>query len=115
MRVMPTSGLTEAEIARITAEAESAKDADQRKREVADLKLQLEALLYTSERALAEYGHVLMQMDREAMVNELSTAKKAMDSNDPQELRQAQSSLELVAQKIGEAMYSQASGGGDNE
>jgi molecular chaperone DnaK len=115
VRVVSTSGLTESEIARITAEADAAKDADVRKREVADLKLQLEALLYTSERALAEYGHVLMQLDREAMVNELSTAKKAMDSNDPGELRQAQTGLETVAQKIGEAMYAQASGGGENE
>jgi molecular chaperone DnaK len=115
VRVVPTSGLTEDEIARITAEAEAAKDADVKKREVADLKLQLEALLYTSERALGEYGHVLMQMDREAIVNELASAKRALDAGNADELRQAQSSLELVAQKIGEAMYSQASGGGDND
>ncbi len=115
VKVVPTSGLSEAEIARIAAEAEAAKDADLKKREVVDLKLQLESLLYTTERALSEYGHVLAQMDREAIVNELATAKKAMTSANSDELRQAQGSLEAVAQKIGEAMYAQASEGGGDE
>jgi molecular chaperone DnaK len=116
IKVTPTSGLTEAEIARITAEAEAAHDADVRKREVADSKLQLEALLYTSERALGEYGHLLPQMEREAVTREIDTAKKALGGTNVGELRQAQASLESVAQKIGEAMYAQASGsGGDND
>jgi molecular chaperone DnaK len=116
IKVTPTSGLTEAEIARITAEAEAAHDADMKKREIADVKLQLESLLYTSERAVGEYGHVLAQMEREAVVNEINTAKLALGGNNLDELRQARSNLEAVAQKIGEAMYAQASGGGgDNE
>jgi molecular chaperone DnaK len=116
VNVTPTSGLTEDEIARITAEAEAAKDADLMKRELADLRIQLESLLYTTERAMTEYGHVLGQMEREAIVNEIASAKKAMNADNPDELRQAQGSLESVAQKIGEAMYAQASGGGgDNE
>jgi molecular chaperone DnaK len=116
VKVTPTSGLTEDEIARITAEAEAAKDADLRKRELADLRVQLESLLYTTERALSEYGHVLGQMEREAIVNEVATAKRAMEAGNAEDLRQAQGSLEQVAQKIGEAMYAQAAGGsGDNE
>src|SRR5581483_1424827 len=67
VRVVPTSGLTESEIQRMVTEAEGAKDADAKRREVAELKLQIEALLYTTERAVAEYGHVLGQMDRDAL------------------------------------------------
>jgi molecular chaperone DnaK len=116
VRVVSTSGLTEAEIARITAEADAAREADLKKREIADLKLQLEALLYTSERAMGEYGHVLAQMERDAIANEIATAKKALGGANVAELRQAQANLEVVAQKIGEAMYAQASGGGgDND
>jgi molecular chaperone DnaK len=111
VRVTPTSGLTEGEIARLIAEAEAQKDSDVHKREVAELRLTLESLLYTSERAVAEYGHVLAQQDREAINNEVAAANKLMEgSPTPDELRMMQGRVEAVAQKIGEAMYSNAGG-----
>src|SRR4051812_8893625 len=117
VRVQPTSGLTEQEIARLIAEADAQKDADVQKREVAELRLTLESLLYTSERAVGEYGHVLPQQDREAINSEVAAAKELLDgSPTPDELRMMQGRVEAVAQKIGEAMYNQGSGdaGGDD-
>ncbi len=111
VRVQPTSGLTEQEIARLIAEADAQKDADVHKREVAELKLTLESLIYTSERAVAEYGHVLPQQDREAITLEIAAAKELMDGRPtPDELRMMQGRVESVAQKIGEAMYNQGGG-----
>ncbi|HEY2744225.1 MAG TPA: molecular chaperone DnaK [Polyangia bacterium] len=113
VRVTPTSGLTEGEIARLIAEAEAQKDSDVQKREVAELRLTLESLLYTSERAVAEYGHVLAQQDREAINKEVAAAKELMDgAPTPDELRMMQGRVEAVAQKIGEAMYAQQGSGG---
>jgi molecular chaperone DnaK len=117
VRVVPTSGLTEAEIERLIAEAEAQKDSDVQKRESAELRLTLESLLYTTERALAEYGHVLAQSDREAIQSEVTAAKQMMDSpaSSTDELRMMQGRVETAAQKIGEAMYAQASAGGDDK
>ena len=112
VKVVPTSGLTENEIARLIAEADAQKDSDQQKREAAELKLTLESLLYTTERALAEYGHVLAQQEREAVAHEVQATKNMIDSGNADELRMMQGRLESVAQKIGEAMYAQAAGGG---
>ncbi|HEX9102736.1 MAG TPA: molecular chaperone DnaK [Polyangia bacterium] len=114
VRVQPTSGLTEQEIARLIAEADAQRDADVHKREVAELRLTLESLLYTSERAVAEYGHVLAQHDREAINLEIAAAKELMDGHPtPDELRMMQGRVESVAQKIGEAMYNQGGAGSD--
>jgi molecular chaperone DnaK len=116
VRVVPTSGLTEAEIGRIVAEADAQKDADKQKREVAELKLTLESLLYTTERAVAEYGHVIGAQERDAINNEVAAAKELMDGEaTPDELRMMQGRVEAVAQKIGEAMYAQAAGSGGEE
>jgi molecular chaperone DnaK len=115
VRVVPTSGLTEAEINRLIAEAETQKDSDVKKREVAEVKLTLESLLYTTERALAEYGHVLAQADRDAIQSEMSAAKDIIESENLDELRMMQGRVETVAQKIGEAMYAQAAAGGDDK
>jgi molecular chaperone DnaK len=108
VRVVPSSGLSESEIARIVAEADQARDSDARKREVADLRLQLESLLYTTDRALAEYGHVLAQMERDALAAEVAASKAVLRSTDVEQLRQMQGRLEQAAQKIGEAMYASA-------
>jgi molecular chaperone DnaK len=115
VRVVATSGLTEAEIDRMIAEAETQKGADAQRREVAELKLTVEALLYTTERAVAEYGHVLSAMDRDALLAEVAAAKQALGSDSAEQLRQTQARLEISAQKIGEAVYASASGGESEE
>jgi molecular chaperone DnaK len=114
VRVVPTSGLTESEIQRLIAEAEAQKDADVKKREVAELKLTLESLLYTTERALAEYGHVLSKVDCESIAAAAQATKELLDSTNADELRLMQGRLESAAQKIGEAMYAQAAASGDD-
>jgi molecular chaperone DnaK len=117
VNVVPTSGLTEDEINRLVAEAEAQKDSDARKREVAELKLQLESLVYTTERAVVEYGHVLSQPEREAIEAELKASKAVMEAGVLDEIKMLQARLEEAAQKIGEAIYAQAAapGGSDGE
>jgi molecular chaperone DnaK len=112
VRVVPTSGLTEREIARVVAEAEGQKGDDEVRRQVAELKLSLESLIYTSERGLAEYGSALSEGDREALAREIGVAKAALDATAPEPLMKAQGALEVLAQKLGEAVYAAASGGG---
>jgi molecular chaperone DnaK len=113
VRVVPTSGLTEDEINRLINEAEAQKDSDAYKRELADLKLTLESLVYTTERAVTEYGHVLSQMEREEIQAELKASKAVLDGGNVDEIRLLQGRLESAAQKIGEAIYAQAAAGGD--
>ena len=113
MRVVPTSGLTEEEI---DAHHRRGRAAQRRRRarsaSVAELKLQLETLLYTTERALAEYGHVLAQQEREAIASEIARRQSVMRvGTSADELRRTLRRLERSAQKIGEAMYAQAARG----
>jgi molecular chaperone DnaK len=108
VRVMPTSGLEQADIDRMVADAEAAREADRHRREVAELKLTIESLAYTTERALAEYGHLLPQPDRDAISWEMAAAQRALEGEDAEQLRQLQGRLEAAAQKIGETVYAAA-------
>src|SRR5262249_5124398 len=67
VKVVPTSGLSEADIQRILAEAEQFADEDARKKELADVRNNAETLIYTTERALEEYGTMLSDEDRKAI------------------------------------------------
>jgi molecular chaperone DnaK len=107
VRVVPTSGLTEDEIGRLVAEAETARESDRQKRERADVVLQLEGLVYTTERSLGEFGHLLGALERDEIEKELRLAKElgGNDASTIEVLRQKLGTLEKAAQKIGEAMY----------
>ena len=108
VRVMPTSGLTENEIDRLIQEAEVQKESDEIKREIADLKLKIEGLVYVTEQSLKEYGHVLSIVDRDALVEEVKNAKRELETADLDRLRVASDQLERSAQRIGDAIYSTA-------
>jgi len=115
VRVVSTSGLTENEINRLVADAEAHKDADAQRRELAEVKLTLESLIHTTEGAVREYGHLLTQPEREELELELKAAKGVMETGNADEVKMLQSRLEGAAQKIGEAIYAQASGGGEGQ
>ena len=110
VRVVPTSGLSEKEIARVVSQAEGQKSGDAQRRQAAELKLTIEALIYTSERGLAEYASLLPPADLEALMASLARAKKTLAVQDAtvEQLAQLYTELEGLAQKLGEAVYAAA-------
>jgi molecular chaperone DnaK len=108
VRVVPTSGLTEAEIERIVAEADAHRDDDVRKKEMADVRLNAETLVYTTERALSEYGEVIDPRDRQVIQEDLDACKLALEGEEPEGLRKIIQRLEGSAHRIADAIYAQA-------
>jgi len=113
VRVVPTSGLSEAEIQRIVAEAEAHRDEDARKKEIAEARLAAETLLYTTERALAEYGDILDPRTRSIIADDLEACRKALEGEDVEAIRRTSAQLEGSAHKIADVIYAQVAGEGD--
>jgi molecular chaperone DnaK len=112
VNVVPTSGLSEQQIQGIIAEAEQTAGDDAVRKEMADLKNSCESLLYTSERALQEYGNVLPPEDRATLEQDLADCKAISEHGTVEQMRDILVRLEASAQKIGELIYSQMGGGG---
>ena len=108
VRITSSSGLTEDEIQRMIAEAESAKDTDKIKRELADVKGNAEGLIYTTEKSLEEYGHVLSADDSNDIKAYLVELKAILDGNDVEGIRESIKKLEAASHKMAEAMYAEA-------
>ena len=115
VKVTPTSGLSETDIQRILGEAEQFADEDARKRELAEVKNNAETLIYTTERALEEYGTMLPEDDRKKIEEDLRYAKQVADVADSAALKDALRRLEASSHKIAEMMYADAAGGGGEE
>ncbi len=106
IRVVASSGLTEQDIERIISEADAYKTTDQKRRELAELRNAAEALLYTSERAVAECRELVPEDVVAQVQADIDTLHACVDQGDAIAIRDALETLELSAYKIAEAMYS---------
>src|SRR5437762_1746164 len=106
VRVVSNSGLTEAEIQRMIAEAESNKANDKKKRELADLKNNADGLIYTTEKALEEYSTLLPPKDMAEIRGDLEALKTIYQTEDVAKIRAAVQRLEGSAYRIADALYS---------
>jgi molecular chaperone DnaK len=79
--VKPTSGLTEGEIKKFIAEADTNRVVDQKKKELADLRNNAETLIYGTENTLQEYGEKLDLLARERVQLALDECKYVVESD----------------------------------
>jgi len=108
IRVVASSGLTEQDIERIIAEADAYKTTDEKRRELAELRNAAEALLYTSERAVAECRELVPEDVIAQVEADIEALHYSVDEGDAIAIKDALETLELSAYKIAEAMYGDA-------
>ena len=90
--VQPTSGLTEAEIKRFIADADTNRMADQAQKDLADLSNNAGTLIYGTENTLREYGEKLDLLARERIQLALDECKYVVES-DPENVNRLRESL----------------------
>ncbi|MEM7436743.1 MAG: molecular chaperone DnaK [Myxococcota bacterium] len=105
IRVVASSGLSEEDIARIIGEAEAYKTTDEKRRELAELRNAAEALLYTSERAVAECRELVEEEVLAQVEADIASLHQCVEEGDSIAIKDALETLELSAYKIAEAMY----------
>ena len=108
VRITSNSGLTEAEIKRMVDDADQYKEDDAKKKLMADLRNNADGLIYTTEKSLEEYSHVLTPQDVTDIKNDLEFCKKQLEVNDYEGLKTAIQRLEGSSHRIAEAMYAEA-------
>jgi molecular chaperone DnaK len=110
IRVTAGSGLSEEQIRKLCDEAEAHKDADVRRREMADQRNRGEGLVYSTESTLTDYGEHVSEEERAAIQAALARTKKALAGNDPAELTAAVDDLTRLSYKMTEKLYSALGG-----
>jgi molecular chaperone DnaK len=109
IKIIASSGLSEAEIDRMVKEAEEKADEDRTKKEIADLRNMADGLVYTTEKALEEYASYLKPDDISEIRDDLAALKRVYDGSDVDKIRAAVARLEGSSHRIAEAMYAEAS------
>jgi molecular chaperone DnaK len=108
VRVQPTSGLSEQQLESLAAEAATKKAEDMAKKEVADLRVRAETLIYTCKRSIEAYGDALGEEAKAEIVGDVERVEKLL-AGEPgvEELKDALSALEGSSHQIYEAMLSE--------
>ncbi len=114
--ITASSGLTKEEVERMVKEAERLSEEDRKKRDVIDLRNQLDNLVYNTNKIVNENRANIPEGDLKNIENALEDARKSLNSNDANELRRAIDNLTRASHSMAEILYRRAqqppSGGG---
>ena len=108
--ITASSGLSKEEIEKMKKEAELHAEEDKKKKEAAEIKNQSEAVIFTSEKMIKESGEKMKEEDKKELEEKIADLKKAKDSDNLEEMKKKLEEVNMVAQKIGAAMYQSAPG-----
>jgi len=108
VRVEASSGLSDTDIDRAVQDAEANAEDDEKRREHADLRNNLDSFVYQTEKTFKEHGDKLPPEDRQALDEGLAKAKDAVEKDDFEAMKAAQEHLQSVAYRLSEAMYKSA-------
>jgi len=111
IRIQASGGLSEGDIERMVKDAEAHAEEDKKRKAEVEAKNQAEALIHTTERALAEHGSKVGETERRAIENAMADLKEAVKGNDAEAIRAKTNTLAQASMKLGEAMYAQAQQG----
>ena len=106
VRIVADGGLAEDDIQRMISEAEANEEQDRLNAELAEKRNQANALLYSTERSLTDYGHLLPEDEAAEMRADVDTIKELIDGSSVEELTTIIASLEGTAYHVAELMYS---------
>jgi len=104
IKIEGSSGLTEEEIEKMKADAEKHADEDKEKKELVDMKNNLDATIFTAEKSLKDYGDKVSDEVKKDVEEKVESAKKVKDSDNLEELKKAHEEVSVAMQKIGEEM-----------
>ncbi len=107
IKITASSGLTEAEIERMTRDAELHKEEDKKRKELVETRNQADALVHASEKSLKDLGDKVDSATKDSVQKEIDNVKKVMTGDDTEAIKAATEALTTASHKLAELMYAQ--------
>jgi molecular chaperone DnaK len=111
IRIQASGGLSEADIEKMVKDAEAHADEDKKRKAQVEAKNHGEALVHSTEKALAEHGSKVSDGDRTAIEDAIADLKEALKGDDSEAISAKTNALATASMKLGEAIYNQQQAG----
>ncbi len=103
------SGLDDKEIDDMVNDADAHAEEDKKRREVIDAKNQADQMIYNLEKLMRENKDKVPEDEANKIQAEIENTKKAIESDDAEQIKNATEALSQASHKLSEIMYQQAS------
>ncbi len=111
IRITASSGLNKEEIDKLVKDAQAHAEEDKKKKELIEVRNEADSLIYATEKSLADFGDRVSADEKGQIQEKLTQARKAMESNNVDEIRSAISDLSKASHKLAEEMYKKTGAG----
>lgn len=105
VKITPSSGLNEAEIKKIIEDAASHAEEDSKRKTSVEAILELEGLIFTSEKSVQEFQNELPSEMADRLIKALAMAKKALEGENLDQITTAKAELNEAAHAVAEHVY----------
>ena len=110
IQITASSGLSDEEVNKMVQDAEAHAAEDKNKRELIEARNQADGLAYTTEKSLTEHGEKLDSATKRQIEEALEELKKAVEGDNPEEIKAKSEALAQASHKLAEMMYAQSQG-----
>ena len=109
IKITASSGLSEDEIKNLVKDAEVHAEEDKKKRALVDARNMADSLIYSTEKSIQEAGDKLDESTKSDINKTIEDLKKAMETENTDEIKRLTEQLTQASHKLAEVMYAQAS------
>ena len=108
MRITAPTKLSKEEVDKMVKQAEQFAEEDKKKKEVVETKNQADTLIFTTEKALRDYGDKVGADDKGKIEEEIKNLKKLMEGDNVEEIKKGIEKLSQASHKLSEMVYREA-------
>ncbi len=106
--ITSSTNLSDEEIDKMMKEAEANKEADERRKQEAEVRNNADSIVFATEKALSDLGDKITEDDKKNAEEKLEAAKKALEGTDIDAIKNTSEELNKVAMDLAQKVYEQA-------
>jgi molecular chaperone DnaK len=105
IRIEASSGLSKEEIEKMQQQAKEHEEEDKKKKELIESRNKLDTLVYSTEKAVKDYGEKVNDEEKEKISKAVEKAREALKKDDADAIKKAQEELTQASHKLSEEIY----------
>jgi molecular chaperone DnaK len=106
--IQSSTGLSDEEIDKMVKEAEANKEADEKRKEEADIRNNADSMIFATEKAISDLKDKVDEKDKKEAEDKIEELKEAMKGEDIEDIKKKTESLNEVAMKLATKVYEEA-------
>ena len=107
--ITSSTNLTDEEIDKMVKEAEANKEADEKRKEEAEVRNEADSLVFQTEKAIKDLGDKVSDSDKEEAEDLIKKVKEALEKDDIDDIKEAKDKLQEKAMALATKAYEEAS------